>query len=38
VLGQPVAVSVDVDGKNVGYVKLFVGVYDRAANSINVTD
>ena len=36
--GKPVALSVDVDGKNVGYVKLFAGFYDRAANSINVTD
>ncbi len=33
-----VRLSADVDGKNVGHVKLFVGFYDRAANSINVAD
>lgn len=36
--GRPVTLSADVDGKNVGYVKLFVGFYDKATNSINVTD
>ena len=36
--GRPVTLSVDVDGKNVGYVKLFAGFYDTKANSINVTD
>ena len=36
--GQPVKLSVDIDGKNVGYVKLFAGFQDKAANSINVTD
>ena len=36
--GKPVVLSVDVDGKNVGYVKLFAGFYDRTANSIQVTD
>lgn len=36
--GQSVTLQADVDGQNVGYLKLFVGYYDRAANSINVTD
>lgn len=36
--GKPVTLSANIDGKNVGYVKLFVGFYDRAANSINVAD
>lgn len=36
--GRPVTLRADVDGKNVGYVKLFVGFYDKASNSINVTD
>lgn len=35
---QTVTFSADVDGKNVGYVKLFVGFFDKTANSINVTD
>jgi len=33
-----VKLSVDIDGKNVGYVKLFAGFQDKTANSINVTD
>lgn len=36
--GRPVTLSANVTGKNVGYVKLFVGFYDQASNSINVTD
>ncbi len=36
--GQPVQVAVDIDGNNVGYVKLFTGFYDAAANSVNVAD
>jgi Clostripain family len=36
--GKPVELSVDVDGQNVGYVRLFAGYYDRAANSIQVAD
>ncbi len=36
--GQPVRLSVDIDGKNVGYVKLFAGYIDKAANSIYVID
>jgi hypothetical protein len=35
---KTVSLSVDVDGANVGYVKLFVGFYDKKANSINVAD
>ena len=36
--GQPVLLSVDITGENVGYVKLLVGYLDQAANSINVAD
>lgn len=36
--GRPITLSANVDGRNVGYVKLFVGYYDKAANSINVAD
>lgn len=36
--GKTVSFSADVDGTNVGYVKLFVGFYDKVANSINVAD
>lgn len=36
--GKSVTLSVDVDGKNVGYVKLFAGFYDRTANSIHIAD
>lgn len=36
--GKSVALSADIDGKNIGHVKLFVGYYDKAANSINVAD
>lgn len=36
--GNPVTLSADITGQNIGYLKLFVGFYDRASNSINVTD
>jgi hypothetical protein len=36
--GQPVKLSVDVSGTNIGYIKLFIGYYDQAANSLNVID
>ena len=36
--GEPVLMSVDINGENVGYVKLLVGFYDQAANSINLID
>jgi hypothetical protein len=36
--GQPVLLSTDVRGTNVGYIKLFAGYYDQQANSIFITD
>ncbi|MEM7032056.1 MAG: clostripain-related cysteine peptidase [Chloroflexota bacterium] len=36
--GNPILLSADIEGDNVGYVKLFVGFYDQAANAIQVTD
>lgn len=36
--GRPVVLSADISGDNVGYIKFFVGFYDRDANSINVAD
>jgi hypothetical protein len=36
--GQPVELSVDISGKNIGYVYLFVGYYDQASNSIYMAD
>jgi hypothetical protein len=35
---QPVRLSVDISGQNIGYVYLFVGYYDQASNSIFVAD
>ncbi len=35
---KSVTFSAEVDGANVGYVKLFVGYYDKTANSINAAD
>jgi hypothetical protein len=35
---EPVVISADVTGNNVGYVKLFVGYYDANSNSIFVAD
>jgi hypothetical protein len=35
---QPVKLSVDISGTNIGYVKLFVGYFDQAARSLNITD
>ena len=37
-IDQSVKLSVDVQGSQIGYVYLFVGYYDAAANSLNVTD
>ena len=37
-VNKTVTLSADIDGTNVGYVKLFVGFYDKQANSINVAD
>jgi len=36
--GRPVELKIDIDGPNLGHVKLFAGFYDAAANSINMTD
>lgn len=37
-IGQTVRLSVDIDGKNVGYIKLLVGYLDTNANSIYLAD
>ncbi|MCA9925994.1 MAG: hypothetical protein KC421_26665 [Anaerolineales bacterium] len=36
--GQPILLSVDITGENVGYIYLFAGFFDRASNSIYVAD
>jgi hypothetical protein len=36
--GQPVDLSVDISGENIGYIYLFVGYLDSASNSIAVLD
>ena len=36
--GHPVLLSADITGQNVGYVYLYVGFYDPAANSLFVAD
>lgn len=36
--GQPVLLSTEISGENIGYVKLFVGFFDANANSILVID
>ena len=36
--GESILLSVDISGDNVGYVLLFAGFFDRAANSIYVAD
>lgn len=35
---QPVRLSVDITGENIGYIYLFVGFFDSSANSIYVAD
>jgi hypothetical protein len=35
---QPVKLSVDISGSNIGYVYLFVGYLDQSAKSLNITD
>jgi hypothetical protein len=35
---QPVLLSADISGDNIGYVRLFVGYYDQESNSILVAD
>lgn len=36
--GQPVRLSVDISGENIGYVYLFVGYLDTATNSLAILD
>ena len=36
--GQPILLSTDISGSNVGYVYLFVGFFDQASNAIFVAD
>jgi hypothetical protein len=36
--GQPVRLSTEIRGENIGYIYLFIGFYDEAANSIFVAD
>jgi hypothetical protein len=36
--GEPVLMSADISGENIGYVRLFVGYFDQTANSIYVAD
>jgi hypothetical protein len=36
--GQPVLLSTDISGQNIGHVLLFVGFYDQGSNSIFVAD
>jgi len=36
--GQPVTLSADISGDNIGHIYLFVGFYDQASNSIFVAD
>ena len=35
---QPVKLSVDVSGTNIGYMYLFVGYFDPSSNSLNIAD
>ncbi len=35
---EPVRLSMDISGSNIGYVYLFVGYFDQDAKSLNVTD
>jgi hypothetical protein len=37
-INTPVDISVNVSGSNIGHIKLFVGYFDPASNSLNVTD
>ncbi|HWQ84240.1 MAG TPA: clostripain-related cysteine peptidase, partial [Anaerolineales bacterium] len=36
--GSPILLSTEVTGKNIGFIKLFVGLHDPNANSIYVAD
>ncbi len=35
---NPVTISADISGSNIGYIYLFVGYYDQASNSVFVAD
>jgi hypothetical protein len=37
-INTPVEISVNVSGSNIGHIKLLVGYFDPASNSLNVTD
>ncbi len=37
-IGEKVRLSVDIEGANIGYVKLLVGYLDQAANSVYLAD
>ncbi len=37
-MGELVRLSIDITGQNIGYVYLFLGMYDTASNSIFVAD
>ncbi len=36
--GNPVTLSAEVSGDNIGYIKIFTGFYDQASNSIFIAD
>jgi hypothetical protein len=36
--GQPILLSTDIQGDNIGYIYLFVGFFDQASNAIFVAD
>lgn len=36
--GQPVRLSANISGENIGYIYLFIGLYDAQSNSIYVAD
>jgi hypothetical protein len=36
--GQPVLLSADVDGENIGHIKFFAGYFDREGRSIYIAD
>lgn len=35
---QPVDLTVNVSGSNIGYIKFFLGYFDASRNSLNITD
>ena len=36
--GEPVLLQVDIEGRNIGYVRLLVGYYDEASNAVFMAD